>query len=144
MKKILSLFIFCIIIQSGIIAQNNEDRTYIISKTNVEKLKELSKSYKDSYLNAMAKAGNNIRHLTISSKGKVGYLSGFDKSGKPVYDFDDNLNAARTSRTSNIWMGGSSGLNLDGTGIIIGHWEASGMPMRTHQELSEKVTHKER
>ena len=143
MKKILSLFLICIIIQTGLLAQNTEDRVFIKSHTNVSKLKALSESFNNSFQEAMTKAGNNIKYLIISSKGKVGYLSGFDKSGKPVYDFDDNLNAARTSRTSNIWMGGSSGLNLDGAGIIIGHWEASGMPRRTHQELIEKVTHKE-
>lgn len=141
-NKILCLFIFCIIIQPGI-AQNTEDRTYIISKTNVEMLKALSEKYNNSYLKAMTKAGKDIKLMVINKKGEIGYLSGIDKFGNPVYDFDDNYDAAITSSIIKIWLGGISGLDLDGSGIIIGHWEAGGLPFRIHQELREKVSLKE-
>ena len=143
MKKILTLLLFCTIFQAGIVAQNTEDRAYIISKTNVKKLKELSKRYNYSYLKVMTKAGKDIKLTVLNRKGEIGYLSGFDKFGNPVYDFDDNYDAATTSRVRKIWIGGSSGLDLDGTGIEIGHWEAGGLALKTHQEYSGRVTHAE-
>ncbi|PWH87065.1 S8 family serine peptidase [Brumimicrobium oceani] len=53
------------------------------------------------------------------------------------------MNAAISSRVSKIWTGGTSGLDLSGLGIQIGHWEAGGLALTTHQELAGKVTHAE-
>ena len=137
--KILGIILF-ILVQAGVYAQNATDRVYIISKTNVDKLELLSDKHNTIYLKGLANKGYTTKHLVINKKGKIGYLSGFDGNGNPVYDIEDNLDAARTIRTNKIWSGGVSGLNLDGTGIEIGQWEAGGVPLETHRELVGKIT----
>ena len=139
----LILVLLFILIQAQLLAQNATDRAYIISKTNVERLIELSEKHKQAYVQGLAKAGFNTKHLIINKKGQAGYLSGFDKEGKPIYDFDDNRDAAISIKTAKIWEGGASGLNLDGFGIEIGQWEAGGLPLLNHQEFGGRVSHAE-
>jgi serine protease AprX len=43
--------------------------------------------------------------------------------GKPVYRSTDNLQAARATKTVDLWIGGSLGLNLDGSGMTVGVWD---------------------
>lgn len=144
MKKHLVLLSILFFIHSNLIAQNENDRAYIIEQTNTEVLYEISEKMKNYYINALNKASNQeIKKEIINSKGEKGYLSGFDINGNPVYDFDDNIDSAITSRVDKIWDGGESGLNLNGSGIQIGHWEASGLALTTHQELNGKITHAE-
>ncbi len=136
----LILVLLILLIQAQLFAQNSADRAYIIGKTNVEKLKQLSILHNNAYLKGIAKKGHTTKNLIITKKGKTGYLSGFDEKGKPVYDIEENLVAAKSIRTNIIWSGGLSGLNLDGTDIEIGQWEAGGLPMDTHRELAGKIT----
>ena len=143
-NKYLLFFSIIFLTQSGLIAQNDINRLEIIEQTNTKVLNELSKKANTHYITALRKAiAQGVETEILNSKNKIGYLSGFDSEGKPVYDFDDNVNSAITSRVDKIWDGGASGLNLDGSGIEIGHWEAGGLALLTHQELAGKVTHAE-
>lgn len=141
--RISTLCLFVLFASGLVVAQNSQDRAYIISKTNVEKLNELSGRFNKSYIKSLQEAPKSISSQVLKKKGQPGYLSGFDENGLPVYDFDDNLNAAITSGANKIWIGGSGGYNLNGNNIEIGHWEASGLPLTTHQELNGKITHAE-
>ena len=123
-------------------AQSTADREYIKSKSNVKTLKELSAKFHDSYTKGMEKAVM-LKSIRINKKGKTGYLSGFDKDGNPVYDYDDNYNAAVTSKVNVIREGGISRLDLTGAGVEIGQWEASGLPRVEHQEFKGRVKHVE-
>ena len=44
-------------------------------------------------------------------------------NGKPIYRSTDNLEAARATKTVELWVGGSMGLDLDGTGMTVGVWD---------------------
>lgn len=144
MKTHLIFLSVLLFIQTGLLAQNEEDRSSIISQTNVQALKELTQKYDFHYQTHMNIAKEKgIPMEIVNGKNEVRYLAGFDLEGNPVYDFDNNLNAAISSRVDKIWNGGSSGLNLNGSGIEIGHWEAGGLALTTHQELAGRVTHLE-
>ncbi|RYM34755.1 T9SS type A sorting domain-containing protein [Brumimicrobium glaciale] len=143
-KKLVLFFSVLFFFQSELIAQSESDRLKIIEQTNTKKLNELSKKANTHYITALKKAlAEGVETEILNSNNEIGYLSGFDAQGNPVYDFDDNVNSAITSRVDKIWSGGTSGLNLDGSGIEIGHWEAGGLALTTHQELAGKITHAE-
>jgi len=60
-------------------------------------------------------------------------------SGRPVYYTINNLNAARTISTDDVWPGGSAGYSLTGSGTdFLGVWDAGGV-LLTHQEFGGRV-----
>ncbi|MFZ4707776.1 MAG: S8 family serine peptidase, partial [Bacteroidales bacterium] len=61
------------------------------------------------------------------------------RNGMPVYYITDNLNAAKTISTNQLWSGGTAGLNLSGSGQVLGEWDANAV-RPTHQELTGRVT----
>ncbi len=136
-------------------AQDANDRTYIIQRTNTKALKEIERkatilekqillkveSLKTSYKKNSKGQSVNSKGLIINSQGQainkegqIGVPTEIDENGNLVYSFDSNVNAAISGRTNRIWQGGSSGLNLSGAGIEIGVWE-SGYARATHQEF---------
>lgn len=144
MKKHLVILGVSLFLFSEMTAQNEKDRAFIKEHTNTKVLNKISEVNKTFFNNYLRKGINPNVQLTITnSKNQIGHLSGFDKENNPVYDFDDNIDAAKTIGVNNIWTGGASGLNLNGSGIVIGHWEATGLAHSTHQELNGKITHAE-
>jgi hypothetical protein len=83
--------------------------------------------------------------LTIKNKkGRLAYLKGVNSTGQPVYiTTTDNIISAATIRTSTLWAGGSTGLNLSGSsGNMAGRlavWD-EGKVRATHVEFSGRVT----
>ncbi len=64
--------------------------------------------------------------------------------GKPVYYTTENLGAAATTRASELWTGGSLGLNLDGTGYTgLGEWDG-GAVRAAHNEFTSGGTQSSR
>jgi hypothetical protein len=57
----------------------------------------------------------------------------------PLYVMSCNVEAAQTIGTTNIWPGGSSGLNLNGTNRTIFMWD-EGQPRLTHSEFTTRVS----
>jgi hypothetical protein len=51
----------------------------------------------------------------------------------------DNINAANTTNTDELWAGGGLGLDLTGDGYTIGLWD-TGVVRATHQEFGGRVT----
>ena len=141
-KYLLILLSIFLLTGSYIFSQNEKDREYIKSRSNVKKLLEMSERFHEDYEEGMSKAGQ-LKMLHVNKRGKTGYLAGFDRYGNPVYDYEDNYHAAITSKVNVIRTGGSGGLDLDGSDIEIGQWEAGGLPRVTHQELAGRVTHAE-
>jgi hypothetical protein len=72
-----------------------------------------------------------IREETDQGVREIQYI---DIYGMPQYYQTTNLNAARTTNTDDLWVGGSSGLNLSGDGYLIGEWDGGGV-LTTHQEF---------
>ena len=143
-NKYILLLGVLLLLQQNINAQNENDRAFIMKRTNVEALNELAQRSRNHQTNALKKATEQglIKEIVYSNNIKA-YLSGFDLEGNPVYDFDDNINAAITILAYKIWIGGTSGLDLDGSGVQIGHWEAKGLALPSHQELIGKITYAE-
>lgn len=68
-----------------------------------------------------------------------------DDRGRPVYYTTDNLNAAYTISTDDVWPGGSGGFSLDGSETLIwelGLWDEDSVRL-THQEFGGRVFQKD-
>ncbi len=59
------------------------------------------------------------------------------RNGIPLYNGTDNLNAADTISTDEIWPGGTTQYDLDGTNTTIGIWEVGGGVYSTHNEFTD-------
>lgn len=82
--------------------------------------------------------------LTLRGKnGRMAYLRGINGQGFPYYvTTTDNIISAATIRTTALWAGGSSGLNLNGSSSFlkgrIAVWD-EGLVRPTHVELTGRV-----
>lgn len=82
--------------------------------------------------------------LTLRGKnGRMAYLRGINTQGRPYYvTTTDNIISAATIRTTSLWAGGSSGLNLSGSSSFlkgrIAVWD-EGVVRPTHVELKGRV-----
>lgn len=117
------------------IAQNNEDRDYIINQTNVDvliQMAETSQSIQDNY------SYKNAPSIITDQDGNKKYFSHYQADGSTVYYEVGNESSAISSKINELRVGGSSGLELDGSGMNIGLWD-SGNPRTTHQELQGKI-----
>jgi hypothetical protein len=83
--------------------------------------------------------------LTLrNKKGRLAYLRGIDSKGFPQYvTTTDNIISAATIRTNQLWPGGGTGLNLNGSSANmkgkIAVWD-EGLVRPTHVELIGRVT----
>lgn len=140
MKKIqrtILLIAFCF--PTILLSQNAKDKKLIKKETNIKALKELQEKFEKEHKQLLLKAALLGISTTFSkSKNKTGTLTDI-RNGIPSYDIDDNINVAKTGRVDLLWNGGSLGLDLSGSGITIGHWEASGVPFSIHNELNTRV-----
>ncbi len=106
-------------------------------------LKVFTQQLKEKYIQdsiATFKRAKELGILTrmVQPNGAVQELTGFDLFGRPVYNTTHNLDAAKTISTNKVWAGGSLNLNLDGSGTILGEWDA-GSVMISHRELLGRV-----
>ncbi len=66
----------------------------------------------------------------------------FVEDGNPFYYGIQNINAARTISTDDVWPGGVAGYSMTGSGTALGElaiWDGGGV-LTTHQELTGRVT----
>jgi hypothetical protein len=76
--------------------------------------------------------------LSFETEGSAGELREIPERGAPVYYVTNNFGAAQTSRTQTLWTGGITGLNLNGTGMIIGEWDQNAIRV-SHQEFGGRA-----
>ena len=131
-----------------VIASNaQQKREYIIQRTQTDNLRNKAQAYTEKYLS------NKTAALKLAAEkgwiireefedGRTIELQGVTQKGLPLYYITNNANAASTTSTNQVWTGGSSGLNLDGTGMIIGIWDA-GAVLGSHQELTGRMTQRD-
>ena len=106
---------------------------------------ELDKKYKTNYQKALTMA--KLKGWAIESdlgNGRIMRLQGIDETGEPVYLMtESNANAAATTRTNQLYTGGSLGLSLNGNSDAVknrlGIWDGGGV-FGTHVELANRVT----
>jgi hypothetical protein len=73
----------------------------------------------------------------VLDDGTVIELQGFEE-GIPLYYTTHNLVGAHTISSSPLWPGGNAGLELTGSGEIVGMWD-SGRTRLTHQEFQGRA-----
>jgi hypothetical protein len=113
------------------------------NKSNIEKLQQLSQEFKETQTKQKAEAVSKAKALGITiyeeeKDGQTIELQSF-VNGMPRYYVTDNINAAKTLSTNQVWTGGLAGLNLTGLGQTLGEWDANAVYL-LHQELTGRVT----
>ncbi|KGL59010.1 S8 family serine peptidase [Polaribacter sp. Hel1_85] len=131
-----NILVLAFFLSLELFSQNEKDREIIISHTNVEKLNQISKEFLEIQNQFKDK---KVEQIISTNKGVKNYFSHFDKSGSPVYYSLENESSAESSKVDLIRTGGSSGLNLNGSGIEFGLWDL-GSPRITHQEFNNNIT----
>ena len=117
------------------LGQNNKDRQHIVKQTNVEALNAIAEKYQALQAKFQIK---NAPAIKVDKHGNKNYFSHYEADGSPIYYQLGNESSAISSRINEIRSGGSAGLDLDGSDLVIGLWD-SGNPRTTHQELIGKI-----
>ncbi len=120
--------------------------------TNQRLLNQAALGYKmafsENYAKAMTLAKSKGWSLSFQYRdGRVGVLVGMDDLGYPKYYItNNNAISSATVRTSQLWPGGSTGLNLSGSSANmknkLGVWDG-GAVLGTHVELNGRITQKD-
>jgi len=110
------------------------------SSTNVDYLKGLAQRTRnrEDSLRLLATVLTKEKGWTTGKTfedGTVIQLMGVSPTGQPLYYTTHNVDAARTTSTDRVQPGGDLGLNLSGTGMIIGEWDG-GDVLTTHDEFN--------
>ncbi|PCH91815.1 MAG: hypothetical protein COB85_08740 [Bacteroidetes bacterium] len=142
---ILSLALGLIMINKTVFAQTNAQRLEIQAATNIAVLTQLSTDFQSVSTQEKILAeqwatdnGFPIKGVVDGSFWEIQKLDG--NSGIPQYYITNNLNAAKTISTNNVWSGGSAGLNLSGLNMTIGEWDGPIISMLPNTELGSRLT----
>lgn len=131
--------------QSTVVIQESDNQRIISIPTNSEKLlRKMAKSLKsDAKANfkktlRLAKQYNWTLQKSLSD-GRTMALQGIDEFENPIYYITHGqISASACTRTNSLYMGGSLGVNLNGSSLIVkdklGIWDG-GLVRSTHQEL---------
>jgi len=118
--------------QSDFVLEKRKDRLEQLSK----ELKEQARIERKHAHELARRKGLPVR--SESASGGVIELQRMSPDGRPVYYITNNIDAADTVSTDEIWPGGSAGLNLSGSGFTIGEWDAGAI--KDHDELTGRLT----
>ena len=132
MKYLITL----ILASSVAIAQTNKERAKITATYDAKAIAELNfKIQEETTLNE-AKISEYIRNykFTDSNKQKPNRFIG----NIPIFFTNNNAGSATTMGATDVYPGGSLGLNVSGVGMTAGVWDGSGVRDQ-HNELAGKV-----
>lgn len=129
------------------IASTAQQKEYIIQRTQANELRNKAQVFTERQLT------NKTEAIRLASEngwiireemedGPTIELQGVTPEGLPIYYITFNEDAASTTSTNQVWTGGSSGLSLDGTGMLVGIWDG-GAVRASHQEYAGRVTQKD-
>ncbi|PCH92893.1 MAG: hypothetical protein COB85_07705 [Bacteroidetes bacterium] len=126
------------------IAQTGAQITQIQSNSNITVLNQLAANFSATAAQEKTAAeawatsnGYPIRGLTAD--GSVFEIIRLDANGMPQYYVTNNINAANTISTNEIWSGSGASLTLDGTGYTLGLWDEAQV-QGTHVEFGTRAT----
>lgn len=143
MRKSILLFIISSFLMNAITAQN-ETKINVLSNT----AKVLETESRSSFSEAIIKSKEKGWPIQYKSKNnQTVSLVGIDYFGQPIYltTYSDPVQAI-TVNTNQLWQGGSTGFNLNGSSDSItnriGVWD-EGSPRLTHQEFASRITVKD-
>jgi len=140
MNKIILWFLFLSMgFTMGVSAQISTNN-FILNKMSIDIRVKEQNNYKNA-LQLAAQKGWFVKKITAS--GKVLMLTGVDYFGNPKYlTTFNNTTSAATTKTNQLWPGGSSGLNLSGSSAAVkgklAIWDG-GHPLLTHVELTGRI-----
>lgn len=142
-KPHLFLAIALLFVPIFLMAADNDARPV----TNQAKLEELSQSFAEKLLIRRTQKYYDLLNSTDEIQMRLNnnpeiQLMYMRENGHPVYYGIENLNAARTISTDDVWPGGSGGFSLTGLGTSqgkLGVWDA-GRVLLTHQEFGGRVS----
>lgn len=83
-------------------------------------------------------AKNPQQSRSFVKNGSVYFLKYIDTKGNPVYINTKNRASGELIKANQLYSGGSVGVNITGTGMIVGVWDG-GQVRATHELLSGKV-----
>ncbi|WP_299366559.1 S8 family serine peptidase [Winogradskyella sp.] len=128
-KLLLSLFFLCAIYNTHSQASSNmsEENKDLLNYLNE---KELNRK---NQVKIFLQNNANVPEF-IYKDGEIQSYLWKIIDGKPIYRSQDNVAAARATKTNQLMPGGSSNLNLDGSGITVGVWEVN-IPQAGHVEF---------
>src|SRR5579862_3745244 len=141
--RYLLAFLFSAISVTGLLAQTKTNSTELIRMTNELRIKQFNEYARA--LQIAKQKGWFVRKNTL--RGGVVALIGVDKGGNPKYvGTFDNIIAAATTGTNQLWPGGSSGLGLSGNSPAVkgkmAIWDG-GHALTTHVELVGRISVKD-
>ena len=114
----------------------------LFSENNNLNLQLLSLKFSDSYNNQKIEAEKWAIKNNLPIKQKFQNNGQFEiqsiNNGIPKYYITQNLYAAKTAGTNELWTGGVLGLNLSGSSMTIGIWDDASV-LDSHQEFGDRV-----
>ena len=113
----------------------------IAGETSKQDILRLSQQFTEKYEREKAEAVRVAKEKgwvirKTFSDGKVIELQRLGPNGIPIYYTTNNIFAAWTVGTDELWPGGSTGLDLTGEGFLIGEWDC-GAVRTSHQEFDD-------
>ncbi|WP_372796139.1 S8 family serine peptidase [Pontiella sp.] len=132
---------------ANIISEARGKRAQILSKRHnmkdrekradvVRQLKELEEERMAAVRRRAAAQGLELDG--VRTDGRRFRLIEFDENGLPVYEQDENVNAAITTAANEV-RSSTAYNSVDGSSVTIGLWETT-IPRLTHQEFQGRVT----
>ncbi len=136
---------------TGVDAQSSQRTTSSISSTtrpttNQVALREMSRELTEKlderrpqlYYDLLSSDDPAQKQLNQDPDIQLMYI---DDRGHPMYYVVNNLNAAKTISTDDVWPGGSGGFSLNGSNTVLGQlgiWDGGGV-LTTHQEFGGRT-----
>lgn len=122
-------------------------RNDVASATNKTKLQALAKQLKERGDIDYQKVREAAKLMGIPVRqelpnGKVLEFQRISPATGPAFYITNNIDAADTVSTDEVWPGGSAGLNLEGSGMTVGEWDA-GAVQADHWDLYPRVTQRD-
>ncbi|MDX1557087.1 MAG: hypothetical protein R3212_13735, partial [Xanthomonadales bacterium] len=113
------------------------------SATRTERLQILAEQLSLRDYQDRLEAGDVAHRLGIPirrqlSGGRVLELQRFRHGLGPQFYITNNIDAADTVSTDDVWPGGSAGLSLDGFGITVGEWDGGAVAL--HPDFGSRLT----
>lgn len=117
----------------------SQDLNANISEENKQLLAELNEQEDQRKIRVHSFLLNNpnVKATLVNDGVKIMHI--YDVlNGKPIYRSTDNFEAAKATKTAELWVGGSMGLDLDGTGMTVGVWDG-GPADNNHAEFQNST-----
>lgn len=146
MIKLKYLFFgLCILLVSKQTAytQTLNQRTATSSRVNQSELKSFKTTLQVKFKISEKKVSDYLiknpdKQRTFVKNGSLYYLKGIDSAGNPIYVNTKNKASGELVKADQLYSGGSLGVNITGTGMVVGVWDG-GQVRSTHELLLGKV-----